>query len=47
MTYSTPRGCAVRLWNSIHGPEAWAANPWVVALTFRVERRNIDDGEPR
>lgn len=36
-----------RIWNSIHGPEAWAANPWVVALTFRVEHRNIDDGEPR
>jgi hypothetical protein len=22
------------LWNSIHGPGAWDANPWVVALTF-------------
>lgn len=30
------------LWNSLHGPEAWAANPWVAALTFRVERANID-----
>ena len=36
-----------RLWNSIHGPEAWAANPWVVAVSFRAARRNIDDGEPR
>jgi hypothetical protein len=32
------------LWNSIHGPDAWDANPWVVALTFTVERRNIDAG---
>ena len=31
------------LWNSLHGPDAWAANPWVVALTFTVERRNIDE----
>lgn len=31
-----------RLWNSLHGPDAWAANTWVCALTFRVERRNID-----
>lgn len=32
------------IWNSLHGPEAWDANPWVVALTFTVERRNIDAG---
>lgn len=30
------------LWNSIHGPKAWDANPWVVALTFTVQRGNID-----
>ena len=30
------------LWNSIHGPGAWAENPWVVALTFRVVAQNID-----
>lgn len=30
------------IWNSIHGPGAWAANPWVVAITFNVERKNID-----
>ena len=23
------------LWNSIHGPDGWAANPWVAAVTFR------------
>lgn len=31
-----------RLWNSLHGPDAWDANPWVVALTFTVQRGNID-----
>jgi hypothetical protein len=30
------------LWNSLHGPDAWDANPWVVALTFTVQRGNID-----
>lgn len=30
------------IWNSLHGPDAWDANPWVVALTFEVERCNID-----
>lgn len=30
------------LWNSIHGPDAWAANPWVCALTFTVRQGNID-----
>jgi len=31
-----------RLWNSINGAGAWEANPWVVAVTFTVEQRNID-----
>lgn len=30
------------LWDSLHGPDAWGANPWVVALTFDVHRGNID-----
>ena len=30
------------LWNSIHGPDAWAQNPWVAALTFRPILANID-----
>lgn len=34
------------LWNSIHGPAAWDANPWVVALTFDVHRCNIDQWAP-
>jgi hypothetical protein len=35
------------LWNSLHGPAAWDANPWVVALTFTVHRCNIDQMESR
>ncbi|GBU18075.1 MULTISPECIES: hypothetical protein [Methylobacterium] len=30
------------LWNSLHGADAWDANPWVAAITFTVERANID-----
>lgn len=31
-----------RLWDSINGPGAWEANPWVVAVMFAVVRGNID-----
>lgn len=33
------------LWNAINSPRGygWDANPWVVAITFTVERRNIDE----
>jgi hypothetical protein len=34
------------LWNSLHGPEAWAANPWVVAVSFTVAKCNIDGATP-
>lgn len=30
------------LWNSLHGADAWDANPWVIALTFTVQHGNID-----
>jgi hypothetical protein len=30
------------LWSSINGPDSWAANPWVGAVTFKVVRANID-----
>ena len=39
---STARQGFCRLWNSLHGPGAWDANPWVVALTFTVQSGNID-----
>ena len=35
-------GAYRRLWDVLHGSDAWSANPWVVALTFTVEQRNID-----
>lgn len=35
-----------RIWNDIHGAEAWDANPWVAAISFAVERRNIDAVAP-
>lgn len=28
----------IELWNRLHGNGAWSVNPWVWALTFRVER---------
>ena len=31
-------------WTSLHGPDAWAANPWVAAISFTVARRTIDAG---
>lgn len=38
----SPRQRFHALWSSLHGAEGWDANPWVAALTFTVERRNID-----
>lgn len=40
--HPSPVGAFWELWNSLHGPEAWDANPWVVALTFTVQHGNID-----
>jgi hypothetical protein len=31
-----------RLWNSLHGPDAWDRNDWVAAISFDVNRCNID-----
>ena len=42
---TSPQAAYALLWNSLHGAAAWDANPWVVALTFRVERGNIDNLE--
>lgn len=35
------------LWKSLHGKDAWEANPFVVAITFRVIKANIDSPEAR
>ena len=32
-----------RLWESIHGPDSWDANPYVWALTFDVIHKNVDE----
>jgi hypothetical protein len=37
-----PIGWYANLWNSLHGHDAWDANPWVVAVTFAAQRGNID-----
>lgn len=34
-----------KIWRTIHGPDAWDANPWVCALTLNVHRCNIDQME--
>lgn len=38
----SPHAWFHRLWDSINGPEAWEANPWVVAVSFEVHQCNID-----
>lgn len=42
-----PRDWFSGLWNDIHGPDAWAANPWVAAISFTVHRCNIDAMEAK
>lgn len=37
-----PRECFASLWESLHGGASWTANPFVVAMTFRVVAGNID-----
>lgn len=39
-----PRHSYRAIWESLHGPGSWDANPWVAATTFTAERRNIDGG---
>ena len=38
----SPPAAYRHLWNAINGADAWDANPWIVAITFTVEKRNID-----
>lgn len=40
--YSEARLSFSSLWAKIHGPDAWDANPWVVAVSFDVHHGNID-----
>lgn len=32
--WADPRDTFAALWNSIYGPDAWAENPWVAAISF-------------
>lgn len=41
---ATAKTSYLTLWDAINGAGSWAANPWVAAYTFTVERRNIDEG---
>jgi hypothetical protein len=34
-------------WNIKPGPDLWESNPWVVAVTFKVVRANIDSPEAK
>jgi hypothetical protein len=36
------RAAYCRLWNTLHGPGSWDANPFVTAYTFTVAMHNID-----
>jgi hypothetical protein len=42
ITCKNPITAFAHLWNSIHGPDAWVANPWIVAIGFSVVKANID-----
>jgi hypothetical protein len=41
---ATPRCWYRELWDSINGAGSWDANPWVVAVTFELQKGNIDHG---
>lgn len=42
LSRTTPREMFAALWDMIHGSYAWLENPWVVAVTFKPETKNID-----
>lgn len=39
---TSARAAFALLWNSLHGPDAWARNDWVFAYSFTVQRGNVD-----
>lgn len=38
ISMATPCGAFFNLWESINGPDSWALNPWVWALSFEVAK---------
>lgn len=45
LSRSTAREMYAALWDVIHGSGEWLKNPWVVAVTFSTEKRNIGPKE--
>lgn len=41
-TWPSCRAWFHEVWDEINGPGTWAANPSIIALSFTVERKNID-----
>jgi hypothetical protein len=41
-TYASAAGKYQILWNSLHGEDAWDADPWVWVLAFNVHHGNVD-----
>lgn len=39
----TDRAGFAAIWGDLHGYASWETDPWVVALTFSVARKNIDE----
>lgn len=46
-TWLSPIAAYRWLWGELHGADAWAANPWVAAISFRVIGENIDTLDAR
>lgn len=40
--WTSARDWYADLWDTIHGADAWSANPWVVAVSFTAHLGNID-----
>ena len=43
LCHTSPITPYAKLWDQIHAPGSWDKNPWIVAYSFTVERRNIDE----
>lgn len=41
--FASARGWYADLWDRINGPDAWAGNPWVGAVTFETIKANVDE----
>ena len=42
MVCAAPEYAYRKVWETLHGPGACEANPWISALTFTVHRENVD-----